>query len=332
MKIALITPAAAHARNGNRNTAQRWASFLRQLGHRVVVQTRWDGAPADLMLALHARRSHDSVKRFASSHPGRPLVVVLTGTDLYRDIRSDETARESLRLATRLVVLQEKGPDELAPELRPKTRVIYQSAAPAPSRPPLKTRFQVCVVGHLREEKDPFRCAYAMPLLPAESRIAMIQIGRALDPEMEREARELMRRESRYKWLGELPHWQARRRLAQSRLMVISSRMEGGANVICEAVTAGVPVIASAIPGNIGMLGRDYEGYFPLGDEKALAQLLRRAETDTVFYRLLQDQCTAREPLFRPEHEKEGLRQLLEGIATSSPRAPTPAPRAGTVS
>lgn len=314
MKIALITPAAPHAKNGNRNTAERWSHFLRQLGHRVDVLTSWSGAHADMMIALHARRSHDSIRRFASAHPGRSLVVVLTGTDLYRDIRSDKTAQESLRLATHLVVLQERGPDELAPELRQKTRVIYQSATPAPPSPPLKTRFQVCVVGHLREEKDPFRCAYALPLLPAESSISVIQIGRALAPEMAQVARETMLHEPRYRWLGELPHWLVRRKLAQSRLLVVSSRMEGGANVICEAVTAGVPVIASAIPGNIGMLGGDYQGYFPLGDEGALARLLRRAETDAGFYRRLQDQCAAREPLFRPEHEKEGLRRLLEEI------------------
>ncbi len=311
MKITLITPSAGRSRTGNRNTAYRWATFLRQLGHQVKVQTGWDGASADLMLALHARRSHDSIRRFAETHPYRPLILALTGTDLYRDIRTDVSAQLSMRLATRMIVLQEQGLRELSPEMQAKTRVVYQSAAPARPQPKLKTHFQVCVIGHLREEKDPFRCALALRHMPAGSRIRVIQAGRSLAPEMAREAQQLMQADPRYRWLGEMPHWQALKKLASSHIMVISSRMEGGANVICEALAAGVPVIASDIPGNIGMLGTDYAGYYRYGDEPALAQLLWRAESDADFYARLQTQCAARRPLFTPEQERTGLERLL---------------------
>lgn len=311
MKITLITPYAGHSRTGNRNTAYRYAHFLRELGHIVSIQVNWDGRPADMMLALHARRSHDAIRRFADSHPQRPLILALTGTDLYRDIREDSSARLSMSLATRMIVLQEMGLNELTEALRIKTRVIYQSVAPTKPRPRLKRLFQIAVIGHLREEKDPFRCAYALPYLPTKSRIRVIQMGGALEPALAEQAEALAQQDSRYHWLGELPHWRTMQKLAQSHLMVISSRMEGGANVICEAVAAGVPVIASDISGNIGMLGKDYAGYYPLGNESLLAERISQAMHDEDYYRKLLAQCQARHYLFDPEREKKALESLL---------------------
>ena len=289
----------------------RWAQLLRELGHDVGVQVNWNGTPADLMIALHARRSHASIVRFAAAYPARPLVLALTGTDLYRDIRFDADAKRSLLLATRMIVLQEMGLAELAPVARRKTRVIYQSTRPIKRVPPLKSCFEVCVSGHLREEKDPFRLAAALEYLPQQSRIRVTHLGAAMSLEMATAARDWMERQPRYRWIGELPRWLALRRLARSRLMVISSRMEGGANVVTEALAAGVPIIASRIPGNVGMLGTDYAGYYPLGDERLLARLLRRAESDPEFYRKLRRQCRARRCLVSRKREKQGLKQLL---------------------
>jgi len=98
-------------------------------------------------------------------------------------------------------------------------------------------------------------------------------------------------------------------------VMVISSRMEGGANVVTEALAAGVPIIASRVSGNVGMLGRDYAGYFPFGNERALARLLWRAESDAAFYARLKRQCAARRTLTRPAREKNALRALLREVA-----------------
>lgn len=314
VKIAIVTPAAAHSRNGNRHTAARWATLLRALGHRVVVEQSWTGAPADIMIALHARRSHDSARRFKLAYPARPVVVALTGTDIYRDIVTDLSAQESLRIGDRLVVLQDKAPEELAAALRRKTRVIYQSARRTPGGAPLKSCFEVVVSGHLRFEKDPFRAAAALRYLPARSAVRVVHLGGAMSEDMAHEAHAWMTREPRYRWIGELPHASARRRLARSRLMVISSRMEGGANVVSEALAAGVPVLASRISGNIGMLGRDYAGYFPVENEKALARLLWRAESDAAFYRRLKKQCAARRVLVTPRLEMQNLTRLLDEL------------------
>lgn len=315
MRITIVTPAGARSRYGNRNTAARWAQLLRELGHRVSVEIVWNGAAADMMIALHARRSHDSILRFARQHPGLPLIVALTGTDLYRDIRSSAQARESMQLATRMIVLQDMGLEELAPQMRRKTRVIYQSTRPIRRQPPLQSCFEISVSGHLREEKDPFRAAAALAFLPAQSRIRLTHIGGARTPEMAAAARKWADTAPRYRWLGERSHGEALRLLVRSRLMVISSIMEGGANVVSEALAAGVPVIASKIPGNIGMLGAGYAGYFPPGDEQALARLMWRAESDAVFYRRLKAQCRARKPLVNPRREKHGLKMLVAELA-----------------
>ncbi len=315
MKITLITPAAAGSRHGNRGTATRWAGMLRESGHHVTVQVDWDGRATDLMIALHARRSHASIRNYVMCYPDQPLIVVLTGTDLYRDIHNDEEAQASLQLATRLIVLQDMGLAELAPTLRRKTRVVYQSA-PVVKRPPsLKSCFEVVVSGHLREEKDPFRAAAALARLPTESRIRVNHMGGAMSAAMAKEARAWMKRESRYYWLGNVAHGKALRVLARSRLMVISSRMEGGANVVSEALANNVPVIASRVSGNIGMLGKSYAGYYALEDERALAWLLSRAEKDAAFYQNIASQCRARKSLITPASERNALQRVLREVS-----------------
>lgn len=311
MHIALITPYGAEHKSGNWHTAARWAGFLQDAGYTVKVSTQWNGEPADLMIALHARRSAPSIHAFATHHPTKPLIVVLTGTDLYRDIRHDPDAQTSLALAHRLVVLQDKGIDELDPVLVRKTRVIYQSAPTIPRQQQPRDRFDVLVIGHLREEKDPFRPGLAAAYLPEHSCLQVTHVGRALSTFMEETAKAVQSQVPRWRWVGEIPHEEVIERLSRAHLMVISSLMEGGANVICEALAAGVPVIASDIPGNIGMLGDDYPGYYPTGDERRLAQALSRAENDPDFYADLIRHCRERRALMTPEREANRVRQLV---------------------
>jgi putative glycosyltransferase (TIGR04348 family) len=311
VKIAIVTPAAAGSRTGNLHTAQRWAAMLYSAGHKVRVAGEWDAAPADVLFALHARRSHASVLRYRQAHPHGNLVVVLTGTDLYRDIRHDSGAQLSLKLAQRLVVLQDQGVNELPRRFRAKTRVIFQSARVNAAAIPPKNKFRICVLGHLREEKDPFRAALALQLIPPQEKIELLHLGKAMSPEFAAQANTLMVHEPRYRWLGSLPHWHALRWLCRSHLMVISSHMEGGANVIAEAVCAGVPVLASAISGNLGMLGSNYPGYFPPGDETTLAELLTKAMQNRAYYQSLERGIAARRRLFRPRSEQASLVRLL---------------------
>lgn len=311
MHIALITPYGADTQSGNWYTAARWAGFLRAAGHKVDLSTYWNGEPVDLMIALHARRSALSIQAFAAWQPQSPLIVVLTGTDLYRDIRHDADAQQSLHLASRLVVLQDMGLNELNPDLHDRTRVIFQSAPDIPARDKPGSGFNILCIGHLREEKDPFRVALASTLLPEQSAITITHLGNALTPEMQQAAHDMQVSHPRWSWPGGVSHADVLDHLAHAHLLVVSSRMEGGANVICEALAARVPVIASDIPGNLGMLGKDYPGYYPVGNEQALAQVMSKAENDPAFYSELLDHCRARRGLMMPEREAASLAQLV---------------------
>jgi putative glycosyltransferase (TIGR04348 family) len=311
MKISVIVPPSAAPRSGNRHTAARWRRFLRELGHRVRVEEQWSGADDNLLLALHARKSHDSIRRFHDARPDAPLVVALTGTDLYRDIRQYADARRSLQMATRLIVLQEEGLRELSPSLKKKTGIVYQSSDVKLRHAPHKLRFRVTVIGHLRSEKDPFRAVRALRLVDRSIPVEVVQLGGALDRAMHEEATKWEKREPRYRWLGSVPHGKAMRWLSTSHVLVVSSVMEGGANVICEAARIGVPVLASRVPGNVGMLGRDYPGYFPLFDDQALARLLKRCLADDSYYRKLRDALGRRRALFSPAAERAALKRAL---------------------
>jgi putative glycosyltransferase (TIGR04348 family) len=313
MRVCLVTPAPARSRKGNRVTALRWARLLRRLGHRVRVDVAYAGQPCDLLVALHAGRSFPSIARFHQENPGRPLILALTGTDLYDQIHTSPEARQSLEMASRLVVLQPLGVEELPEPLRPKARVIYQSVEPPRALPtPHRDAFEVCVLGHLRPVKDPFRTAEAARLLPAASRVRVLHLGAALSEDMAERARAEQAVNPRYRWLGELPRWKALRTLARSRLLSLTSKLEGGANVISEALVVSVPVVSSHIPGSVGLLGADYPGYFPFGDTPALAELLRRAECDPDFYQTLKTRCEERRGLFDPAREVRSWKDLLQ--------------------
>jgi putative glycosyltransferase (TIGR04348 family) len=311
----MICPAAPGSRTGNRTTALRWAAKLRALGHKVRIVEEYSGESCDLAIALHAVKSAPAVRRSFESHPERPIVVALTGTDLYRDLPESDAAKQTLALAWRIVVLQPLAIERIPESCRAKARVIYQSAVPYPDpRPPDSAHFDICVLGHLRDEKDPLRAAAASRLLPATSRIRILQAGRALTPEYSDRACQEQSQNPRYRWLGELSRRESRALLASSHALALTSKMEGGANVISEAVVDGVPVLASRIDGNLGLLGRDYPALYEPVDTAALANLMSRVERDQSFYQELKNWSQRLAPLFSPQRELVSWRELLESI------------------
>ncbi|MEZ5989760.1 MAG: selenoneine biosynthesis selenosugar synthase SenB [Planctomycetota bacterium] len=315
MRISIVSPVPFADRLGNATTARRWRDLLRGLGHDVDEALDWDGEPCDLLLALHARKSHGAIARFAAARPRRPLVVALTGTDLYVDLPDDPQALESLRLADRLVVLQPAGLDALPPQHRAKARVILQSAV-APERVPRKDPdgFVACVLAALREVKDPLLPARAAALLPGASRVRVRHAGKPVEPALLAAAEREAEANDRYEWLGELEPERARELLATSHVLCLPSRAEGGANVISEAVVADVPVLASRIPGTVGLLGPEHPGYPPVGDAEALAALLARAECDPGFVEALLASGARLRAALAPERERGSWADLLAEI------------------
>jgi putative glycosyltransferase (TIGR04348 family) len=315
----MITPMPPRSRSGNRTTAMRWTHILRKLGHRVRVAVEYDGRPADLMIALHAWRSAAAIEDFHRRYPDRPLVVALTGTDIYRFIHSHrQKTLRSLDLAHRLVGLHRRVADAIPRRYHDKLDIIYQSAPRQRRRRPANSRwFDVLVIGHLRAEKDPLRAALAARRLPQTSRLRIIHLGGAHDARWAARARAEMARNPRYLWRGEVPNWRVRHASARASLMVLSSVMEGGANVISEAVMAGLPVIASRIAGSVGLLGHDYPGYYRVGDSAALARQLRRAEQSPDFLAELRRHCAARANLFEPRGERKAWRKLIRRLGNA---------------
>ena len=316
--LLIATPYLADANNGNWRTAARWARLLSP-AYRVIVQaatapvTERGAADAIALIALHARRSHPAIAAWRNAYPDRALMVALTGTDLYRDLPAGDVAtRASLAMADRLLVLQSDAPRALPAELRAKTRVVYQSArtlVPWPHKP--SHRVHCVFVAHLREEKDPATAFAAWRLLPRDVAATLTIIGAALDPALGRAARDLAAADPRVQWLGPRDHSWTRQAIKRAHLLINSSRMEGGANVVVEAITSGTAILATRMSGNVGMLGDDYPGYFTVGNASELAALLIRASHDPRFLRELDIHCTRRAHLFTPAAETRALSAVI---------------------
>ena len=315
MKITVVTPAAISSLGGNHTTAVRWQRLLNELGHATGVVQSWkEGGETDVLIALHARKSFESIRRFAAERPDAPLVVALTGTDLYRDLGRSEEVTKALGLATCVVVLQPAALERLPPHIHGKIHVIRQSALAPASLMKSSDRFEVCVLSHLREIKDPLLAAAATRHLPATSRVVVRHAGQALDERLGSQALTESETNPRYEWLGPLPFERASELLGGSHLLVLSSTDEGGANVVSEAIMAGVPPLATDIPGSRGLLGDDYPGYYPVGDAEALAGLLVRAESDPAFMAELRQHCRRLQPLFASSSEQAAWRDLLSVV------------------
>ncbi len=317
MDILIIGPALSSKGRGIRRTAVRWGGILVGLGHDVTFDNEYNGQDCGLLVALHAIESAESVRAFRDAHPDRPVVAALTGTDIYGlgsmfDEAGRDEAHRTMELATKLVAFHPLAVDEIPEAMRDKATVMYQSLSVPEELPRRRQhRFEVCVVGELREVKDPFRTGLAARRLPPDSNLRVLHAGAASSEQMAERATKEERANARYNWLGEVSHADALALIARSRLLSISSRHEGGPNVLTEALALGTPIVASRIPGNVGILGNDYAGYFDVEDTEALSELLRRAETDAGFYESLREHCAGLAALASPEREAEAWKELL---------------------
>jgi len=314
LSIAIVTPVPAGSLHGNRVTALRWQGFLKKLGHQAQVSEKWSGSETDLLVALHAYRSHVSLAQFRETYPKKPIVLIMTGTDLYRDMSIHPEVIQSMKMADAIVLLQSAAISLIPKDLQSKVHIIYQSTKSVKRKPLLKKQFLVSVIGHLRPEKDPFCTAQSLEYLPPESKIRVLHLGEAMSTDMRQLAKSYSTELERYQWLDKLSHADTMQQLSRCHLMVISSLMEGGAHVVTEAISIGVPVIASDIPGNRGLLGDDYPAYYPVGDTKALAKLLNKVETVPTFYRSLEQHIKKRKKYVQPQFEMKSIKDLVNGL------------------
>ena len=282
------------------------------------------------MIALHARRSHAAVEAWVARRSGRALVVTLTGTDVYRDVPArDADALASIAAADRIVVLQADALDRVPGAAASRARVVHQSAKTlTPFAHKSHQRLNVLLVAHLREEKDPRTLFDAWRRLPGDLDATLTIIGAPLDASLADAARSLAADDPRVRYLGARPHAWVRQAIKRAHALVVPSRIEGGANVVVEALTSGTAVLASRASGNIGMLGAAYRGLFDVGDAAALAALLVRAAGERAFLRDLERRCAAIAPAFSPEAERAALLRVLDearGVAAGRIVTPTDA-------
>lgn len=187
--ILLVTPAAPAAVHGNSVTAERWAGILRALGHEVTIAEDYRAGTYSALVALHARKSADAIRAFHAEHPDAPVVIALTGTDLYPDLASSGVDPAVLRIANRLIVLQPHGLRQLDEDLRTRTRVIIQSMPAIKPRRLNTDVFEVALLAHLRRVKDPLLAAAAATrLVPSNSRVLVTHVGAPLDDDLARRA------------------------------------------------------------------------------------------------------------------------------------------------
>ena len=304
-----------------------------------------NAGPIDVLVALHARRCATVVADSAARFPARPIVVGLAGTDLYSDLPDDPDALASCRLATHLVVLQEDGIEHLRridPSFADKASVVHQSVEPraeattpshasvppassvppgapptsgVPVRPAASDRFVVVVLAHLRDVKDPLMAARSARLLPADSTVHVEHAGSPHDDRWRERATHEDAENDRYTWLGALDAADAHRLLARADALACTSLLEGGANVVSEAIALGLPVVGTDIGGTRGLIGADHPGLVPVGDDQALADVFRRMETDGAFLADLAARSHDRRWMVDPAHERsrwdEVLRELV---------------------
>ncbi len=292
MRILIAVPASPVASVGNRTTARRVAELLSQ-GHTVQVASSLLRGDFDACIALNAKRSAPTIQAFAQARPGARLIVLLTGTDLYGDGALDAEVAGSLRVAWRIVAAQPHAVSVLPHAAQAKARVIFKSASVpgsclrvAVQRPPIRGR-EVVALSHLRAVKDPLLLPQAMASLPSSVRLRAVHVGGSLEPALATAARAA--ESPRWRWLGPRPRSLALLRLARARCLALTSRHEGAPNVIVEAALLGRPILATRIPGVVGMLGEGHPGLFEPGDSAGLASLLRRLDSDFDFVEELAD-------------------------------------------
>ncbi len=301
--VLIHSPFPQETGQGNSVTAERMQLIMRSAGIGAHIETvTYQGGDAKCLVALNAWRSAGVVAEFDRRHNDRQIVVLVTGSDINHPEMGDENSdtRVTMERADALVTLHDADLKALPENLQHKSICIYPSVSLPTGikhREPLEDRMDVVMAGNIRAVKNPQLAVEVGALLPSDSPIFINSYGDASD-QLATEMTHASAEVKHFNWCGKLDHATLIEKMVRAQLLLNTSTIEGGANAICEAVTMGLPVIASDIRGNVGMLGEDYLGLFPNGDAQAAVGLLQRCVTELSFYQELKKQVAQRAPLF----------------------------------
>lgn len=337
MNIILVTAAPPGSEYGSETTSIRWEHNLSALGHHVATtfvygKTEDDFADDffDMMVVLGARECNEAIRAFKDRDGDRPIVVALNSEDVYLGIENSSEVRRNIERADALVVTQEKALEEIPHEFRERTHLIDQAVelpdggVEAIPEPPLRDKrrtndydFEICVANHIQDQTDPLRTAKAARVFSEESGIFVTHIGRVLDARWEHELQKESDTNPRYDWLGEMAWTRALQYIKRADLVSVTSTIQGCANVLSESIVVGTPVVASAVPGNVGVLGEEYPGLFEPKNDEDLAKRIGAAEGDTRFYANLRRHCDQLRPDFDMARERDAWKALIDSLEPS---------------
>ncbi len=298
MRVAIVTPHFFPAVRGNAVTVQRIESGLRDRGLDVTVISL-DAVPdpaaagarlralrPDVVHGFHAYHAGPTVAEAAGAL-GVPAIITITGTDVNHDLfdpaRRPAVAR-ALDRAQAIVVFHEAIGEKLGrelPHVRGKIRVIEQSVRceeeqfdlrarvgagpeaflfflPAGIRPVKNVLYAVRPLEGLRARHPALRLVIAGPILDAA------------------EGERLRAAAASRPWvhhLGPLSHGEICASLKTVQVVLNTSVSEGGmSNAILEAMSKGVPVLASDIEGNRTIIADGVDGFLFASEEEFAAK------------------------------------------------------------
>jgi glycosyltransferase involved in cell wall biosynthesis len=320
MKVLVTTPYARDSLQGNTVTAKRVVSILLETGLDASVISNDDKVEyADVIIALHARKSAHFIDDFLALNPAGKVIVYLTGTDLYHDIPNGcQICERSMSLADVLVVSHELTLNALPEKYRKKAMSVHKSIQLPDFLGEEKIEIDpnlFTIIGHLRAVKQPFMAVESMQLLEDSVRVKLVLLGNEIDEDSGEIARSWEAIDSRFQWLGGVEYLQALQWMRRSVATINTSLIEGGANSVGESIMLGVPVLATRIEGNIGMLGEDYAGYFSAESKQELADIMQRVISDADFLAMLREQVRVRKKKFTRENEKQDWMNVLKIIS-----------------
>lgn len=315
----MTTPYERNSLQGNTVTAMRIVSILLESDIDAAVLCKDEKAVcADFLIALHARKSARFIDNFLALNSAGKVIVYLTGTDLYSDIPSGcEICEKSMELADALVVSQEASLASVPEKFRAKAVVVHKSIQlPEILVDDVAAESDLfTVIGHLRAVKQPFMAVESLQLLGDSVRLRLALLGKEVDSDSGGLSRKWQAQDPRFQWLGGLEYLEALHWIRRSVATINTSLAEGGANSVGESIVLGVPVLASRVEGNVGMLGDDYAGYFSAESKQELADLMLRVIHDSDFLEKLREQVRVRAEKFLRENEKQDWIKTIQKIS-----------------
>ena len=316
MKFLILFPDNKKAVTGNFCSALQYQIILQDLGHRVELANRYIEQDAEVLIAINADKNNSHIRKFNSDNPQSKIILILSGTDIYPE--PSAKAIDSMEVGNVLVLLQSHGIDQVPPLYRNKSTIIYQSIEKLSvdsGRSKSDSEFRVVLISNIRSVKDPLIASRACRLISPASKLKITHVGYCLDEGLGLELTQENKSNIRYEWVGGLSRLEAMTILSESHVLLITSQHEGAGRVVGEAIQLGVPIVSTNNLGVTGILGDDYEGYYPVGDAKALSDILTKAEEDKEFLAQLNIHCQNRSSLFDIEEEKKNWEKLINDFS-----------------